>query len=264
MNAPALRVVVADDHALVRSGLTGLLEAAGLDVVGGATDGDEAVEMALELRPDVVVMDVRMPRVDGIEATRRLRAHPDAPPVLVLTTFDLDEYVYRALRAGAGGFLLKDAPPSRLVEAVRTVAAGEALLAPVVTRRLIERYLRAPVGPGGADPAEHLSPREREVWLLVAQGLSNAEIGARLFVSEATVKAHVTRLLAKLGARDRVQAVVAAYESGARAAGRLSASPDARRRRTRTPRSGALPWVYGTVRTTTLPEGEDSARRWAR
>ncbi|WP_336920951.1 response regulator transcription factor [Aquipuribacter sp. SD81] len=213
--AAVLRVLVADDHALVRSGISGLLEAADLEVVAEAADGEEAVRLALELRPDVVVMDVRMPHVDGIEATRRLREHPDAPAVLVLTTFDLDEYVYRALQAGAGGFLLKDAPPSRLVEAVRTVAAGEALLAPAVTRRLIERYLRAPAAGTGTDPGAHLSAREREVWLLVAQGLSNAEVAARLFVTEATVKAHVTRLLAKLGARDRVQAVVAAYESGA-------------------------------------------------
>jgi DNA-binding NarL/FixJ family response regulator len=210
--AARLRVVVADDHALVRSGITGLLEAGDVDVVGEAGDGAEAVEVALRLRPDVVVMDVRMPRLDGIEATRRLRRDPDGPQVLVLTTFDLDEYVFRALEAGAAGFLLKDAPPGRLVDAVRTVADGEALLAPAVTRRLIERHLRAPV-PTGRPPAD-LSPREREVWLLVAQGLSNAEIAGALVVTEATVKAHVTRLLAKLGVRDRVQAVVRAYETG--------------------------------------------------
>ncbi len=210
----ALRVVVADDHALVRSGITGLLEAGDLDVVGEAADGEEAVALARQLRPDVVVMDIRMPRVDGIEATRRLRQDPAGPQVLVLTTFDLDEYVFRALQAGAAGFLLKDAPPGRLVDAVRTVAAGEALLAPAVTRRLIERHLRAPAPGPRADPAAGLSPREREVWLLVAQGLSNAEIAASLVVSEATVKAHLTRLLAKLGVRDRVQAVVLAYESG--------------------------------------------------
>ncbi|MGY1710028.1 response regulator [Geodermatophilus sp. SYSU D00758] len=209
-----LRVVVADDHALVRSGITGLLEGGGLEVVGEAADGAEAVDVARRVRPDVVVMDVRMPRLDGIEATRRLRAGADAPQVLVLTTFDLDEYVFRALEAGAGGFLLKDAPPGRLVEAVRTVAAGEALLAPALTRRLIEQYLSSPAPGAARRPVPELSPREGEVWLLVAQGLSNAEIAATLVVTEATVKAHVTRLLAKLGVRDRVQAVVLAYETG--------------------------------------------------
>jgi DNA-binding NarL/FixJ family response regulator len=209
------RVLVADDHALVRSGIVGLLEAADVEVVGEAGDGGAAVEAAARLRPDVVLMDIRMPGLDGIEATARVAAATDAPRVLVLTTFDLDEYVYRALQAGASGFLLKDAPPERLVDAVRTVARGESLLAPSLTRRLIERYLAAP--PPGAptrDPAADLTPREREVWLLIARGMSNQEIGRRLFLSEATVKAHVTRLLAKLGLRDRVQAVVAAYESG--------------------------------------------------
>lgn len=209
------RVLVADDHALVRSGIVGLLEAADLEVVGEAVDGHEAVEAARRLRPDVVLMDIRMPGLDGIEATARVAAEPDAPRVLVLTTFDLDEYVYRALQAGASGFLLKDAPPERLVDAVRTVARGESLLAPALTRRLIERYLAAPPpGSPAADPAGDLTPREREVWLLIARGLSNQEIGHRLYLSEATVKAHITRLLAKLGLRDRVQAVVAAYESG--------------------------------------------------
>ncbi|MGY1721430.1 response regulator [Blastococcus sp. SYSU DS0533] len=207
-----LRVVVADDHALVRSGITGLLEAGDVEVAGEAADGVEAVELAARLEPDVVVMDVRMPRLDGIEATRRIRREPGGPQVLVLTTFDLDEYVFRALEAGAAGFLLKDAPPGRLVDAVRAVAEGEALLAPAVTRRLIERHLRTPAVP--PQPVADLSPREREVWLLVAQGRSNAEIAAHLFVTEATVKAHVTRLLAKLGVRDRVQAVVRAYETG--------------------------------------------------
>ncbi|GAB3202379.1 response regulator transcription factor [Geodermatophilus arenarius] len=215
MTAPRrLRVVVADDHALVRSGITGLLEAGDVEVAGEAADGVEAVEVALRVRPDVVVMDVRMPRLDGIEATRRLRRDPAGPQVLVLTTFDLDEYVFRALEAGAAGFLLKDAPPGRLVDAVRTVADGDALLAPAVTRRLVERHLRAPAPATGPDPAADLSPREREVWLLVARGLSNAEIAGTLVVTEATVKAHVTRLLAKLGVRDRVQAVVRAYETG--------------------------------------------------
>ncbi|MGR6966423.1 response regulator [Geodermatophilus sp. URMC 61] len=215
MTGPApLRAVVADDHALVRSGVVGVLEGGGLEVVGEASDGHEAVEQALQHRPDVVVMDVRMPRMDGIEGTRRLRRLAEPPQVLVLTTFDLDEYVFRALEAGAAGFLLKDAAPDRLVDAVRVVATGEALLAPVVTRRLIERYLQAPAPVAGPDPAADLSPREREVWQLVAQGLSNTEIAAALVVTEATVKAHVTRLLAKLGVRDRVQAVVRAYESG--------------------------------------------------
>jgi DNA-binding NarL/FixJ family response regulator len=209
-----LRVVVADDHALVRSGVVGVLEGGGLQVVGEAADGQEAVEQALATRPDVVVMDVRMPRTDGIEGTRRLRRLAEPPAVLVLTTFDLDEYVFRALEAGAAGFLLKDAAPDRLVDAVRTVAQGEALLAPAVTRRLIERYLQEPPAAPGSDPAADLSPREREVWQLLARGLSNTEIAAALVVTEATVKAHVTRLLAKLGVRDRVQAVVRAYESG--------------------------------------------------
>ncbi|WP_353815851.1 response regulator [Agromyces sp. SYSU T00266] len=214
VDGSAPRVLVADDHALVRSGIVGLLEAADLEVVGEAGDGLAAVESARRLRPDVVLMDIRMPGLDGIEATARLSAEPGAPSVLVLTTFDLDEYVYRALRAGAAGFLLKDAPPERLVDAVRTVARGEALLAPALTRRLIERYLAAPQPGAAAEPAPDLTPREREVWLLIARGMSNHEVGERLFLSEATVKAHVTRLLAKLGVRDRVQAVVAAYESG--------------------------------------------------
>ncbi|MFF2274313.1 response regulator [Agromyces sp. NPDC058126] len=222
MNAAAPRVLVADDHALVRSGIVGLLEAADLEVVGEVGDGAAAVEAARTLRPDLVLMDIRMPGVDGIEATARITALPGSARVLVLTTFDLDEYVYRALAAGASGFLLKDAPPERLIDGVRTVARGEALLAPALTRRLIERFLAAP-GPGAASEAGlDLTPREREVWMLLAQGLSNQEVGARLFLSEATVKAHVTRLLAKLGVRDRVQAVVAAYESGLVRAGSVA------------------------------------------
>jgi DNA-binding NarL/FixJ family response regulator len=212
-DAPArIRVLIADDHALVRSGIRGLLEAADLAVVGEAADGRAAVAAARALAPDVVLMDIRMPGMDGIEATGVLTAEARAPRVLVLTTFDLDEYVYRALAAGASGFLLKDAPPDRLVDAVRTVAGGEALLAPEVTRRLIERYLGAP--PPDARPPADLTPREEEIWLLIARGRSNLEIGRELHLSEATVKAHVTRLLAKLGVRDRVQAVVAAYETG--------------------------------------------------
>jgi DNA-binding NarL/FixJ family response regulator len=211
-----IKLIVADDHALARGGLKAMLGAEDdLEVVGEAADGGEAVDLALKLRPDVVVMDIRMPKVDGIEATRRLRAHSGAPNVLVLTTFDLDEYVYEALRAGAGGFMLKDAAPSQLAEAVRTVAAGEALLAPAVTRRLVERFVRTP--PADAVREQEfadLTERELEVLRLIARGMSNSEIGEQLFLSEATVKTHVTRILSKLGLRDRVQAVVRAYESG--------------------------------------------------
>ena len=211
-----IKLLIADDHALARGGLRAMLGAQDdLEVVGEAADGAEAVDLALKLRPDVVVMDIRMPKLDGIEATRRLRAHAGAPNVLVLTTFDLDEYVYEALRAGAGGFMLKDAAPSQLAEAVRTVAAGEALLAPAVTRRLVERYVRRPpVDKVREQEFADLTERELEVLTLIARGLSNAEIGEQLFLSEATVKTHVTRILSKLGVRDRVQAVVRAYESG--------------------------------------------------
>ncbi len=211
-----IRVLVADDQALVRAGFRAILEEQDdLDVVGEAKDGGEAVAIARELRPDVVLMDVRMPGVDGIEATQRLLRDGDAPRVLILTTFDLDEYVYEALKAGASGFLLKDAPRDQLVGAVRTVAAGEALLAPGLVRRLIEDFVRRPA-PGARSPTElnDLTERELEVLTLVARGLANAEIAARLFVSEATVRTHVTHILAKLGLRDRVQAVVLAYESG--------------------------------------------------
>jgi DNA-binding NarL/FixJ family response regulator len=211
-----IRVLVADDHALMRSGLRGMLDAEpDIEVVGEAEDGATAVDEAIRLHPDVVIMDIRMPRLDGIEATRRLMAQGDAPRVLVLTTFDLDEYVFEALRAGAGGFLLKDAPPSQLTEAVRTVASGESLLAPALTKRLIERYVKLP--PREAVRRERfgeLTDRELEVLELLTRGLSNAEIGERLYLSEATVKTHVTRVLHKLGVRDRVQAVVLAYESG--------------------------------------------------
>ena len=208
-----IRVLVADDQALVRSGLSAILGAQpGLEVVGEADDGDVAVERAIELEPDVVVMDVRMPRMDGIEATRRLAERGETPRVLILTTFDLDEYVYEALRAGAAGFLLKDAPPARLADAVRTVAAGDALLAPGLTRRLVERFARGPE----PDPAAFaaLTPRETDVVRLVARGLSNLEVGGELFVSEATVKTHLTSILRKTGLRDRTQLVVLAYERG--------------------------------------------------
>ena len=218
-----VRIVVADDHPIVRDGFAELLNTQpDFDVVGVAANGAEAVSIATESKPDVVIMDVRMPVMDGIEATRRLTALADeSPRVLVLTTFHLDVYVYSALRAGASGFLLKAVTAERLFDAVRVIAAGEALLAPDVTRRLISEF--APMSPppqGCSAPAmrarslESLTRRETEVLQLVAQGLSNPEIAARLVVSEETVKTHVSRLLSKLGLRDRTQAVIAAYESG--------------------------------------------------
>jgi len=212
-----IRILIADDHALMRNGLRGILDAEeDMEVVGEAEDGAQAVDEAVKLHPDVVIMDIRMPRLDGIEATKRLAAQGTrAPRVLVLTTFDLDEYVYEALRAGAGGFMLKDAPPRQLAEAVRTVAACEALLAPAVTKRLIERYVsRPPSDSVRRERFAELTDRELEVLQLLTRGLSNVEIGERLFLSEATVKTHVTRVLTKLGVRDRVQAVVLAYETG--------------------------------------------------
>ena len=207
-------VVVADDQPVVREGLAAMIGAAeGMEVVGTAADGEELVALVERLAPDVAVVDVRMPQLDGIAATRRIMAtHPDTR-VLVLTTFDLDEYVYDALRAGASGFLLKDVPAQRLVEAVRLVAEGSMLLGPTVTRRLVADVARrrsTPPVPGIDD----LTPRERGVVLAVARGLSNAEIGAELFIGEPTVKAHVSEALRKTGCRDRVQLVVAAYESG--------------------------------------------------
>jgi DNA-binding NarL/FixJ family response regulator len=211
-----IRVLVADDQALVRAGFRAILEAQeDLEVVGEAADGGEAVTIAREVRPDVVLMDVRMPGVDGIEATRRLVLDGDAPRVLMLTTFDLDEYVYEAMKAGASGFLLKDAPRDQLVGAVRTVAAGDALLAPALVRRLIEDFVRRPP-PGARSPTDlaELTERELEVLALIARGLANTEIAAQLFLSEATVRTHVSHILAKLGLRDRVQAVVLAYETG--------------------------------------------------
>jgi DNA-binding NarL/FixJ family response regulator len=215
-----IRVLVVDDQALVRAGFRAILELEDdLVVVGEAADGHSAVELATTLQPTVVVMDIRMPGLDGIEATRRVRAGPvgePSPAVLVLTTFGLDEYVYAALKAGASGFLLKDAPRQQLVDAVRTIAAGDALLAPSVTRRLVEAYLRRPPLDLAASTvaAEGVTAREAEVWRSIAGGLSNAEIAQSLFISETTVKSHVASLLAKIGARDRVQAVVAAYERG--------------------------------------------------
>ncbi|HEV8276502.1 MAG TPA: response regulator transcription factor [Streptosporangiaceae bacterium] len=212
-----IRVLLADDQVLVRTGLRTILEdAGGFDVVGEAGDGGEAVARSAELHPDVVLMDVRMPNLDGIEATRRIRAQPQPPRVLVLTTFDLDEYVYAGLRAGASGFLLKDALAADLVSAIRAVVAGDAVVAPSATRRLIERFLDS-----GRLPEQDatrrlavLTEREREVLALMARGLSNAEIAGQLYLSEGTVKTHVSHLLGKLGLRDRVQAVVLAYETG--------------------------------------------------
>jgi DNA-binding NarL/FixJ family response regulator len=233
---PAIRIVVADDHQVVRTGFAELLGTQpDFEVLGTACDGAEAVRICRERQPDVVLMDVRMPGMDGIEATRQLASPaqasgpgagggsqpgtgslPDGPRILILTTFDLDEYVYDALRAGASGFLLKDVTAERLFDAVRIVAAGEALLAPTVTRRLIGEFAQMRPGPDAAPEAAlaALTPRETQVLRLVAEGLSNTEIGARLVVTEETVKTHVSRVLSKLGLRDRTQAVVAAYESG--------------------------------------------------
>jgi DNA-binding NarL/FixJ family response regulator len=212
-------IVVADDHEVVRSGFAAILDTQpDFTVLGTAADGAEAVRTCQERRPDVVLMDVRMPGMDGIEATRLLTSADRGPRVLVLTTFDLDEYVYDALRAGASGFLLKDVTAERLFDAVRVIAAGEALLAPTVTKRLISEFARQ--RPRLADPARGsgtlgmLTPRETEVLRLIAGGLSNPEIAKRLVVTEETVKTHVSRILSKLGLRDRTQAVVVAYESG--------------------------------------------------
>ncbi len=208
-------VVVADDQDLVRSGLRMVLEARGVEVLGEAADGQEAVDVVTRTRPDVVLMDIRMPVLDGIAATARLTSSAASTRVLVLTTYDLDEYVYGALRAGASGFLLKATPPERLIAGIHTVAAGEALLAPALTRRLIEEHLRRPPARVGfPDALRVLTERELEVLVLIARGLSNDDIAAELFVSGATVKTHVNRVLAKLQLRGRVQAVVLAYETG--------------------------------------------------
>ncbi|MBK5305067.1 MAG: response regulator transcription factor [Frankiaceae bacterium] len=208
-------VVIADDQELVRSGLRMVLEARGIEVLGEAADGREAVNVVARETPDVVLMDIRMPVLDGIAATRELVAGGAATRVLVLTTYDLDEYVYGALRAGAAGFLLKATPPERLVAGIETVAAGDALLAPGLTRRLIEQHIAGPPPVSGVpQPLQVLTEREREVLVLMARGRSNDEIAAELVVSEATVKTHVNRVLGKLGLRGRVQAVVLAYETG--------------------------------------------------
>lgn len=210
-----ITVVLADDQALMRTGFGMILDAEDdIEVVGEAADGEEAVTVARRTRPDLVLMDVRMPRTDGVAATKQL-AGPDVHDpvnVLILTTFDLDEYVYGALRAGACGFLLKDAPPEELVHAIRVCAAGDALLAPAVTKRLISEFAARPQAQPPRGDADRLTAREHEVLTLIARGLSNAEIAGDLYVSETTVKTHVGRVLAKLGLRDRVQAVVYAYE----------------------------------------------------
>jgi DNA-binding NarL/FixJ family response regulator len=210
----SIRVVVVDDQALVRGGFLMILESErDIEVVGDAADGAEALEVCARAQPDVVLMDIRMPVMDGIEATRRLTSAP-GPRVLMLTTFDLDEYVYDAIRAGASGFLLKDVSPDQLAHGVRAVAAGDTLLAPSITRRLVEEFVSRPVAGHAATALTPLTEREREVLELVGRGLSNAEIARRLVVSETTAKTHVSRILTKLRLRDRVQAVVLAYEAG--------------------------------------------------
>jgi DNA-binding NarL/FixJ family response regulator len=213
-----IRILLVDDQALVRAGFRMILDAEpGMEVVGEAGDGREAIDQVRALRPDIVLMDIRMPELDGLEATRRiLESGDEAPRILMLTTFDLDEYVYEALRAGASGFLLKDTPPEQLVSAIEVISQGEALLSPAVTRRVISEFVK---GTGPKPQAQfprlqELTAREREVLTLIARGLSNAEIAKTLFVSETTVKTHVARILMKLNLRDRVQAVVLAYESG--------------------------------------------------
>ncbi|HET6861220.1 MAG TPA: response regulator transcription factor [Streptomyces sp.] len=222
----SLRVLVADDQNLVRTGFRLILGADGINVVAEATNGAEAVEAVRRTRPDVVLMDVRMPEMDGLEATRRiLTGAPEAPRVIILTTFDLDRYVYAALSAGASGFLLKDVTPEQLTAAVRTVRTGDALLAPAITRRLVQRFAQR-----GSDTAAlhrdlaSLTPRELEVLGLLARGLSNAELAACLQLAETTVKTHIARILAKLGLRDRVQAVIVAYETGLVSAGAREAA----------------------------------------
>ncbi len=214
---PAIRIVVADDQALVRSGFLALLRSeAGIEVVGEASNGLEAVRVAKAKQPDVILMDIRMPEMDGLEATRLITADPSLNMVriLVLTTFDLDAYVHEALRAGASGFLLKDTLPPELLAAVRVVASGEALLAPSITRRLIEDFVRRPITQIADSRLDQLTSREREVLTAVAKGLSNTELAEQLFMSHATAKTHVSHLLAKFAARDRAQLVVVAYETG--------------------------------------------------
>jgi DNA-binding NarL/FixJ family response regulator len=214
MTAPSIRVLVADDQSMVRAGFRMLLAGeADIEVVAEASNGLEAVDKAARFNPTVVLMDIRMPELDGLEATRRILAAGDAARVLILTTFDLDEYVYEALRAGASGFVLKDDPPEQLLDAIRIVAGGSALLSPAITQRVISRFARMP---HRAPPPQlsELTDRELDVFRLIARGLSNGEIGAELYISETTVKTHITHILQKLALRDRVQAVVLAYETG--------------------------------------------------
>ncbi len=217
-----IRVALVDDDALIREGLRMILDQAdGIDVVASGTDGLQAVRLAREQPLDLMLIDIRMPNLDGIEATRQITDQPDAPRIIILTTFELDEYVFQALRAGASGFLLKDVPPEQLVDGIHAVASGDALLAPSVTRRVIEEFIRRPPDSVRTLPAKaaELTERELEVLGLIARGLSNAEIARELFVCETTVKTHVAHILMKLDLRDRVQAVVFAYESGLVAAG---------------------------------------------
>jgi len=209
-----IRVLVVDDQSMVRAGFRLLLSGEeDIEVVAEAKDGLEAVDQATRVRPTVVLMDIRMPRLDGLEATRRILAADDRARILILTTFDLDEYVYEALRAGASGFVLKDDPPEQLLAAIRTVAAGDALLSPAVTKRVIKQFTRLP-RPAPPKEFDELTGREQEILRLIANGLSNLEIGHQLYISETTVKTHVTHILQKLGLRDRVQAVVLAYQTG--------------------------------------------------
>ena len=209
-----IRIALVDDDALIREGLRMIIDQAeDLEVVATAGNGEEALRVAAEHRPDVILMDVRMPVLDGIEATKRITDKADAPRVIILTTFELDEYVFEALRAGASGFLLKRTEPEQLVSAIRVVAGGEALLSPSVTRRLIEEFTRRPQT-GSIERLSMLTEREREVLLLIARGLSNQELAEQLFIADNTVKTHVKRIFTKLGARDRAQAIVIAYESG--------------------------------------------------
>jgi DNA-binding NarL/FixJ family response regulator len=215
-----IELVIADDQQLVRSGFGMIIGAeSDMSVIGEATDGAEAVRLVKTLRPDIVLMDVQMPGTDGLEATAEITALDDGPRVIILTTFERDDYVFSALRNGASGFLLKNAPPETLIEAIRTVASGDALLAPSVTRRLVEEFARRPGVPTSTAAAERLTDREREVLVLLARGMTNSEIAEELFVGDATIKTHVSNLLTKLGLRDRVQAVVFAYENGVVTAG---------------------------------------------
>jgi DNA-binding NarL/FixJ family response regulator len=208
-------VLIADDQALVRAGFRAILESAGgIDVVAEAATGEEAVAAAREHTLDVALLDIQMPRLDGLDAAQQILAMRDPPRVIMLTTFDLDEHLYRAMRDGASGFLVKDTPREQLVAAVRTVAAGDALLSPAIARRLVERFVTASSKPASGPPTDRLSAREVDVWKALARGLSNQEIAGELFVSEATVKTHVARILAKLEIRDRAQAIITAYETG--------------------------------------------------